>query len=189
MNILLLLFAFLPIIVVPAHARILSESAGGKLALIITIYGRTPQSPPPPPSSSPPTHHSTIGATAFPPPAPPRTKPIGQGTSYERTRSPPPSPKPAPSHGQLGSSTSPCKRIISTVTEHCVRKPRSPPPSLKLFKGSDYENARSPPPPPKDAPSHGELGSTSPWNRIISIATDYGWIKLPRSSSSSVQDK
>ncbi|KAL6286134.1 hypothetical protein ACE6H2_010524 [Prunus campanulata] len=185
MNILLLLFAFLPIIVVPAHARILSESAGGKLALIITIYGRKPQSPPPSPSSSPPTHQSTIGATAFPP----RTKPIGQGTSYERTRSPPPSPKPAPPHVPLGSSTSPCKRIISTVTEHCVRKPRSPPSSLKLFKGSDYENTRSPPPPPKDAPSHGQLGSTSPWNRIISIATDYGLIKLPRSSSSVVQDK
>ncbi|CAL9011015.1 unnamed protein product [Prunus brigantina] len=124
MNILLLLFAFLPVIVVPAHARILSESAGGKLALIITIYGRKPPSPPPSPSSSPPTHpESTIGSTASPPPAPPRTKPIGQGTSYERTR--------------------------------------------------------SPPPPPKAGPSPGQLGSTSPWNRIISIATDYGWIKLP----------
>ncbi|XP_008228836.1 PREDICTED: formin-like protein 14 [Prunus mume] len=185
MNVLLLLFAFLPVIVVPAHARILSESAEGKLALIITIYGRKPPSPPPSPSSSPPTHHSTIGSTAFPPPAPPRTKPIGQGRSYERSRSPPPSPKPAPSHGELGSGTSPCNRIISTVTEHCVRKPRSPPPSLKLLIGTDYGNTRSPPPPPKAAPSHGQLGSTFPWNRIISIATDYGWIKLP----SIVQDK
>lgn len=121
------------------------------MALIITIYGRKSPSPPPPPSSSPPTHQSTIGSTA----SPPRTKPIGKGTSYERTRSPPPSPKPAPSHGQLGSSTSPCNRIISTVTEHCVRKPRSPPPSLKLLIGSDYGNTRSPPPPPKAAPSPG----------------------------------
>ncbi|XP_031261116.1 extensin-like [Pistacia vera] len=109
-----LLLAFLAI---SAEARTLSDWQN-KISMI-TDYGRHSRSPPPPPKSSPSPHQLTTG--------------------YQKTLpSPPPPPNPSSSPDQLTETgapcvagSTPCKMVITMVTDYGKRPTPSAPPTPK----------------------------------------------------------
>ncbi|KAJ0075840.1 hypothetical protein Patl1_34787 [Pistacia atlantica] len=113
----LLLASLLAFLAISAEARTLSDWQN-KISMI-TDYGRHSRSPPPPPKSSPSPHQLT--------------------TSYGKTLpSPPPPPNPSSSPDQLTETgvpciagSTPCKRVITMVTDYGKRPTPSAPPTPK----------------------------------------------------------
>ncbi|PRQ50364.1 hypothetical protein RchiOBHm_Chr2g0132371 [Rosa chinensis] len=186
MKLLYCIFVFLiPLLAVPAYARVLSVRPGDELAVFITIYsyygGKTP-SPPPSPSVSPSPHHATDGATANSysnmsrtnDSATPQTSQSDQRIS-RNTASPPPTPKPSPTPIHRTRAPPPPPKASPTPTQ----KNRAPPPPPK-GSTTPTQRTRAPPPPAKPSPSHGQLG-------IWSSSTDTSTTPTPTALQSANQ--
>ncbi|KAM5578510.1 leucine-rich repeat extensin-like protein 2 [Rosa sericea] len=204
MKLLYCIFIFLiPLLAVPAYARVLSVRPGDELAVFITIcnyYGGKTPSPPPSHSVSPSPHHATDGATANSysnmsrtnDSATPQTSQSDQRIS-RNTASPPPTPKPSPTpiHRTRAPPPPPPKTSPTPTQKNRAPPPppkgsttptqrtRAPPPPPK-GSTTPTQRTRAPPPPAKPSPSHGQLG-------IWSSSTDTSTTPTPPSLQSANQ--